>query len=81
VPGGPTRSGEIRDREDAFQTLLKVADFFRRTEPHTPVSYALEQAVRWGRMALPELLAELIPDEQPRVTLFKQVGIRPPAPG
>lgn len=76
--GGQAATGVIRDREDAFQTLLKVADFFRRTEPHTPVSYALEQAVRWGRMALPELLAELIPDEQPRVTLFKQVGIRPP---
>jgi type VI secretion system protein ImpA len=76
--GVPVVAGAIRDREDALQTLLKVADFFRRTEPHTPVSYALEQAVRWGRMTLPELLAELVPDEQPRASLFKQIGIRPP---
>jgi hypothetical protein len=31
-------------------------------------------------MPLPELLAELLPDEAPRKSLFKQVGIRPPEP-
>jgi type VI secretion system protein ImpA len=57
---------------------LVVAQFFKKTEPHSPVSYALEQAVRWGRMGLPELLSELIPDDASRVQLFKMVGIRPP---
>jgi type VI secretion system protein ImpA len=76
--GQAMAAGTIRTREDAFRALTKVADFFRRTEPHTPVSYALEQVVRWGRMALPELLTELIPDDGPRQQLFKQVGIRPP---
>jgi type VI secretion system protein ImpA len=70
----------IQTREEAFRQLLKVAEFFRRTEPHTPVSYALEQVVRWGRMPLPELLAELIPEEASRKNLFKQVGIKPPEP-
>jgi type VI secretion system protein ImpA len=65
-------------REEAFQALLQVAEFFKRTEPHSPISYALEQAVRWGRMPLPELLAELIPEEAARDHLFKLVGIRPP---
>jgi len=69
----------FRQREEALQSLLKVAEFFRRTEPHNPVSYALEQAVRWSRLSLPELLVELIPDESSRGALFKQVGIRPPA--
>jgi type VI secretion system protein ImpA len=62
-------------REDAFRSLLQVADFFRRTEPHSPVSYALEQAVRWGRMPLPELLQELIMDENVRKDLFRRTGI------
>ncbi len=70
----------IRDREDAFRVLLKVADFFRRTEPHTILSYTLEQVVRWGRMPLPELLTELIPDESPRKGLFRIAGIKPPEP-
>jgi predicted component of type VI protein secretion system len=69
-----------RTREDAFRDLLEIADFFRRTEPHTVVSYALEQIVRWGRMSLPELLAELIPEEPSRKNLFKQVGIKSPEP-
>ncbi|MCC6416933.1 MAG: type VI secretion system protein TssA [Gemmataceae bacterium] len=73
-------AGAIRSREDAFRRLLELADYFRRAEPHNPVSYALEQAVRWGRMSLPELLTELIADEAPRLQLFKQVGIRAPEP-
>ncbi len=68
----------IRTREDAFNTILKVATFFRRTEPHTIVSFALEQVVRWGRTPLPELLTELVPEEAPRKSLFKQVGIKLP---
>lgn len=71
---------KIAAREDAFRTLLQVADFFRRTEPHAPISYLLEQAVRWGKMPLPELLTELIPDETSRDHLFRLVGIRPPEP-
>lgn len=68
----------IHSRDEAFRTLLRVADFFRKTEPHSPVSYALEQAVRWGRLPLPDLLTELIPDEASREQMFKVVGIRPP---
>jgi type VI secretion system protein ImpA len=78
-PGGPPQATDVLgNREDALRILLKVADFFRRTEPHNPVSYALEQAVRWAQLPLPELLVELIPDEAPRKGLFKQVGIKPP---
>lgn len=65
----------VRNREDAFRALLQVAEFFKRTEPHSPVSYALEQAVRWGRMPLPELLGELVPEESVREQLFKMIGI------
>ena len=69
---------KVMTRDDAFRTLLQVAEFFRKTEPHTPISFLLEQAVRWGKMPLPELLVELIPDESSRDQLFKLVGIRLP---
>ncbi|MBX3411207.1 MAG: type VI secretion system protein TssA [Pirellulales bacterium] len=78
APGGNAANRKIMARDDAFRTLLQVADFFRRTEPHAPISYLLEQAVRWGKMPLPELLTELIPDESARDHLFRLVGIRPP---
>jgi len=67
----------VRTREDAFRALLQVAEYFKRTEPHSPVAYALEQAVRWGRMSLPDLLSELVPEQSAREQIFKVVGIRP----
>jgi len=82
APAAPTAAapGEtldvIRTREDAFKSILKVAEFFRRTEPHTIVPFALEQVVRWGRMPLPDLLTELISEDAARKNFFKQVGIK-----
>jgi type VI secretion system protein ImpA len=67
-------------REDAFRALLQVAEYFRRTEPHSPVSYALEQAVRWGRMSLPDLLTELISDSAVREDIFRRAGIQKQEP-
>lgn len=66
----------VRNRDDALNAILKLADYFRRTEPHSMVPHTLEQAVRWARMPLTDLLAELISDDDARGALFKQVGIR-----
>ena len=68
----PAPAGVLQNREQALESLQKVADFYRRTEPHSPVSYALDQVVRWGRMPLPELWTELIAEEAPRE--FVQTG-------
>ena len=78
VETGAIASRAVATREDAFRALLQVAEFFKRTEPHSPVAYALEQAVRWGRMTLPELLGELVQDETTREQMFKLIGIRKP---
>ena len=52
----------VPSREHALIMLQEIAEYFRRTEPHSPLAYTLEQAVRWGRTPLPKLLEELIPD-------------------
>lgn len=44
--------GPIRNREQALQQLRIVAEFFRRTEPHSPVAYLADKAARWGEMPL-----------------------------
>jgi type VI secretion system protein ImpA len=80
APAAAAAPGEIRTREDALTVLGRVADFFRKTEPHSFVTSTLDQAVRWGKTQLPELLTELIPDQAQRATLFKLVGIRPAEP-
>ncbi|MFK5914344.1 MAG: type VI secretion system protein TssA [Woeseiaceae bacterium] len=55
-------SGPIKTRADAFRHLNEISNFFRKTEPHSPISYALDKAVKWGDMSLSELMQELIPD-------------------
>ena len=74
----PVDPSVIKDRNDAMDRLLKIAGYFRTNEPQSIIPYALEQIVTWGKMTLPELLAELISDENQRKNVFKQVGIKPP---
>jgi type VI secretion system protein ImpA len=67
----------LETREDALRELGRIAEYFRRTEPHSPLSYTLEEAVRRGRMTLGELLAEVLPDQEARHGLLARLGIRP----
>ena len=78
VPGATVAAGTIATREDAFKQLLKIAEFFKKTEPHSPMSYTLEELVRRGRMPLGDLLAELIPDQEARSNFLLRAGIVPP---
>lgn len=65
----------MQSREQAIEQLQQVADFFRESEPHSPVSYSIEQIIRWCGMPLPELLAELISDGDAKKSYFRLVGI------
>lgn len=71
----PLTGAGIESREQAIAMLMRVSDFFRRTEPHSPISYGIEQVVRWGRMSLPELLSELVSDRSAREEIFRRAGI------
>ncbi|MGB1239646.1 MAG: ImpA family type VI secretion system protein [Pseudomonadales bacterium] len=55
-------SGEPVNRDQAFAQLREIAQYFQRTEPHSPVHMLLERAIRWGYLPLPELLAEMVGD-------------------
>lgn len=74
TPGIST--GPITNREAAFRQISEVASFFRRTEPHSPISYILEKSLRWGDMPLHELMQELIPDSSSRDHYSSLTGVR-----
>jgi type VI secretion system protein ImpA len=71
--------GGVRGREEALRTLTQVADYFRRYEPHSPISTSLDELVRRARMPFPELLAELLPDPTAWRSALTSAGIKPPA--
>lgn len=70
----------VETREGMLAELDRVAAFFRRTEPHSPLAYTLEEAARRGRLPWPDLLAELVPDNNARTAILSSLGIKPPAP-
>jgi type VI secretion system protein ImpA len=69
-------SRALANREQAFKQMAEIAEFFRKSEPHSPVSYLLEKAVRWGNMPLHELMQELISDETTRNRYSELTGVK-----
>ncbi|MDP4025124.1 type VI secretion system protein TssA [Methylobacterium sp. NEAU 140] len=70
------RPGEFENREEALTVLSQIGAYFRRTEPHSPISYTIEHAVRRGRMSLPELLKELARDPDHVQHILSVAGIK-----
>lgn len=58
--GGGSAGGPLRDRAGALRQLAAVAEFFQKTEPHSPISYLVQRAAKWGEMPLDEWLQEVI---------------------
>jgi type VI secretion system protein ImpA len=54
--------GAIRSRQDALRALDAVADFFRQTEPASPVPLFLERAKRLVGKSFLEVLADVAPE-------------------
>src|SRR3984893_6333010 len=77
--GPAPAAGGLTSREDALRALAQIAEFFRRTEPLSPIAYTLQEAVRRSRMTWPELLEEIVPDATSRSAILTSLGIRPPA--
>jgi type VI secretion system protein ImpA len=63
------------DRADALRRLEAVADFFRRTEPHSPVAYLVQRAARWGEMPLEEWLQEVIKSDDVLGNVRETLGL------
>ncbi|WP_421988703.1 type VI secretion system protein TssA [Roseococcus sp.] len=69
----------LAGREQALKTLEQIAEFFQKTEPQSFLAYTLADAVRRGRMSLPDLLNEVMTDETARTAMLTALGIRPGA--
>ena len=73
---GPAKAKRLVTREDALASLNEIADYFRRTEPQSPLAYTIDEAIRRGRLTWPELLAELVKDDQVRGNILISLGIK-----
>lgn len=80
-PGHEPASGQPSSRAQALQQLREVAEFFRRTEPHSPVAYLADKAARWGAMDLHLWLRQVVKDDSTLARLEDMLGVEPPRNG
>jgi type VI secretion system protein ImpA len=72
--GVAVSTGAIQSRKEALKRLSDIADFFQKTEPHSPVSYLVARAVKWGNMPLETWLQDVIKDETVLFHLRQTLG-------
>lgn len=73
--------GPVRSRQEALRRLAEVSEFFRRTEPHSPVAYLVQRAIKWGQMPLENWLQDVIKDDTVLGHLRETLGLNTPMDG
>ncbi|OZI30718.1 type VI secretion protein ImpA [Bordetella genomosp. 10] len=71
----PAARGPIQTRDQALNQLREVAEFFRRTEPHSPVAYLADKAASWGEMSLHLWLRTVLKNDQGLSDLEELLGV------
>lgn len=74
VKGPAVATGAIQSRQDALKRLNDVADWFKKNEPHSPISYIVGRAVKWGNMPFEVWLQDVIKDETVIYNLRQTLG-------
>ena len=72
----PAVIGGWKNRDKAYKTLELLANYLSKTEQHSPNPYLIRRAVNWGRMPLPELMAEIIREEGGLNKMMSLLGIK-----
>jgi len=67
----------IANRAQALEQLRLVAEFFRRTEPHSPVAYLADKAAQWGDMPLHAWLKTVLKDAAALASIEEMLGVKP----
>lgn len=72
---GPGPAGPIGSRDEAYRRLREVAEFLRKTEPHSPVPALLDRAVRWGNMSFEKLFDDVVKNRDARSQTRDLLGL------
>lgn len=79
APGVMVQAGPPTTRAEAMDRLQEIADFFTRTEPHSPIGYLLQRAVSWNSKTFQDIFSELLKGKSDAQTLlWDNLGMKPP---
>jgi type VI secretion system protein ImpA len=71
----PAAEGPLQTRAQALAQLRSVADYFRRTEPHSPVAYLADKAAHWGEQPLHVWLRSVVKDDATFAHIEEMLGV------
>jgi type VI secretion system protein ImpA len=71
------QDGPLQSRVQALAQLRAVADYFRRTEPHSPVAYLADKAAQWGEQPLHVWLRSVVKDDAAFAHIEEMLGVGP----
>ncbi|WP_161974619.1 type VI secretion system protein TssA [Piscinibacter terrae] len=74
---GAVHDGPLHSRAQALRQLRDVAEFFRRTEPHSPVAYLADKAANWGEMTLHDWLRAVMKSGTTLEQIEELLGVPP----
>ncbi|HEU0184847.1 MAG TPA: type VI secretion system protein TssA [Blastocatellia bacterium] len=74
-------AGAVSSRQEALRRLEEVANYFRVAEPHSPVAFLVQRAVKWGNMDLHGWLDDVIKDQAVLGQLRETLGLQTPGDG
>lgn len=74
-PCANAEAGPLQSRAQALAQLRSVAEFFRRTEPHSPVAYLADKAATWGEQPLHVWLRGVVKDDAVCAQLEEMLGV------
>jgi type VI secretion system protein ImpA len=75
APASQIGPGPIQNRSQALAQLREVAEYFRRTEPHSPVAYLADRAASWGEQPLHVWLRSVVKDQATMAQLQEMLGV------
>jgi type VI secretion system protein ImpA len=70
-------AGPLQSRAQALAQLRAVAEYFRRTEPHSPVAYLADKAAHWGEQPLHVWLRSVVKDDAAFAHIEEMLGVGP----
>jgi type VI secretion system protein ImpA len=70
-PGAASVSGQINSREDVIRALDRIAAYYTRHEPSSPIPLFMERCKKMVMMSFVDIVKELVPDALSQVEVLK----------
>ncbi|MCD9029081.1 type VI secretion system protein TssA [Luteimonas sp. BDR2-5] len=68
-------TGGVASKAAVVRSLVEIAAWFRRVEPHSPVSFLLDRAVAWADTPLDQWLGEVLGDDAALSRIRSRIGL------